>query len=119
MLTRHMGHDALVHREYYRLPDATLELTKAAVLMKTLDEGEVNQLKGKDLGTILELGIGNQAEEAEDVDEDRDLEAQDDHEEHEQLVCKRRHRRFTKEQNKACSMLIEAREKTSDSRWTS
>ena len=113
VLTRHMGHDAHVHREYYRLPDTTLELTKAAVLMTTLDEGEVNQLKGKDLGTILELGIGNQAEEDEDVDEDGELRAQDDQEEHQKLACKRRHRRFTKEQNKACSMLIEAREKIS------
>ena len=31
MLARHLGHDAKTHKEYYRLSDSTIELTKVLI----------------------------------------------------------------------------------------
>ena len=56
ILTRHMGHDKEVHRTYYRKSDATHELTRAAILMMKLDDGNLSKYAGLSLDNILELG---------------------------------------------------------------
>ena len=32
-LATHLGHDLVIHRKYYRLPDSTVELSKIAKLL--------------------------------------------------------------------------------------
>ena len=56
VLTRHMGHDKDVHRGYYRLSDATHELTRAALLMIKLDEGSLSTYSGCSIDQILAEG---------------------------------------------------------------
>ena len=51
-LARHMGHDLSVHREYYRLHDSTLELSKVSRLLLAVDEGNVAKFQGKTLSEI-------------------------------------------------------------------
>lgn len=51
-LARHMGHDLSVHREYYRLHDSTLELSKVSRLLLAVDEGNAAKFQGKKLSEI-------------------------------------------------------------------
>ena len=51
-LARHMGHDLSVHREYYRLHDHTLELSKVSRLLMAVDEGNAAKFQGKKLSEI-------------------------------------------------------------------
>ena len=51
-LARHMGHDLAVHREYYRLHDSTLELSKVSQLLLAVDEGNALRWQGKKLSDI-------------------------------------------------------------------
>ncbi len=46
-LARHMGHDLSVHREYYRLHDHTLELSKISRLLFEVDQGNAGRWQGK------------------------------------------------------------------------
>ncbi|KAF0288658.1 hypothetical protein FJT64_012959 [Amphibalanus amphitrite] len=71
VLTRHMGHDKSVHRQYYRLSDATHELTRASLLMIKLDEGCLAKHSGQSLDEILaEEDHGEQEPEHDDGVED-------------------------------------------------
>ncbi|KAG5867719.1 hypothetical protein JTB14_018481 [Gonioctena quinquepunctata] len=51
-LAKFMGHDIRVHREYYRLSDETTQLAKISKLLISLDKGDFNRLKGKNLDGI-------------------------------------------------------------------
>ena len=120
VLTRHMGHDKNVHGEFYRLPDSTLELTKAAVLMDCLDSGLVSKHAGEDLSTILNVdkddldaGVNEDADQDEedagqDVDDPTD---QSDLEDRDPSPKKRKekrsHVRFTVQQTNALQRLLE------------
>ncbi|CAG9824529.1 unnamed protein product [Phaedon cochleariae] len=46
-LARHLGHDIRVHREYYRLHENTVELTKVSRLLLAVDQGKAHTLAGK------------------------------------------------------------------------
>ena len=46
-LANHMGHNLHVHREFYRLHDSTIKLTKAAQLLCAIDEGNASSFTGK------------------------------------------------------------------------
>ena len=46
-LARHLGHDIHVHKDYYRLPDTTLELAVVGNLLMAVDEGRAHEFKGK------------------------------------------------------------------------
>ena len=110
ILTRHMGHDKDVHRKYYRLPDTTLELTKAAALMTCLDAGKVSQYAGKDLGTILELGEENEElDEVKQAEMDEEKQAEMDKEKQAEMPKKRPHKRFTAQQTALLAALLKAR----------
>ncbi|XP_070411620.1 uncharacterized protein [Nothobranchius furzeri] len=47
-----LGHDIRVHREYYRLPEATTQLAKISKLLIALDKGALSDLQGKTLEEI-------------------------------------------------------------------
>jgi len=51
-LADHMGHNLDVHREYYRLRESTIELSKVSRLLMTIDEGKVQNYAGKKLSEI-------------------------------------------------------------------
>lgn len=43
----HMGHNLDVHREYYRLRQSTVELSKVLHLLMAMDEGNMKKFAGK------------------------------------------------------------------------
>lgn len=45
------GHDIRVHRQYYRLPQGTLQLAKMSKLLLALENGTVSHYKGQTLET--------------------------------------------------------------------
>ena len=51
-LARHLGHDVRVHREFYRLQENAVELTKVSRLLLAVDQGEAHKFTGKKLNEI-------------------------------------------------------------------
>lgn len=51
-LVRHLGHDIRVHREYYCLHSATVELAKVSKLLLAVEEGDASKWRGKSLDEI-------------------------------------------------------------------
>ncbi|KAK7877456.1 hypothetical protein WMY93_031796 [Mugilogobius chulae] len=51
-LANFMGHDIRVHREYYRLPEGTLQLAKVSKVLMALEKGQLSPFKGKNLDEI-------------------------------------------------------------------
>ncbi|XP_025834091.1 uncharacterized protein LOC112905601 isoform X2 [Agrilus planipennis] len=51
-LARHLGHDIRVHREFYRLHENTVELTKVSRLLLAVDQGKAHAFAGKSLEDI-------------------------------------------------------------------
>nr|CAI5849483.1 unnamed protein product [Callosobruchus analis] len=51
-LARHLGHDIRVHREFYRLHESAVELTKISRLLIAVDKGEANRFAGKRIEDI-------------------------------------------------------------------
>ncbi|XP_053083172.1 uncharacterized protein LOC117596717 isoform X1 [Pangasianodon hypophthalmus] len=47
-----LGHDIRVHREYYRLPEATTQLAKISKLLLAMEKGVLPELQGKSLDDI-------------------------------------------------------------------
>lgn len=47
-----LGHDICVHREYYRLPEATTQLAKISKLLLAMEKGSLRSLQGKSLEEI-------------------------------------------------------------------
>ncbi|CAG9835041.1 unnamed protein product [Diabrotica balteata] len=56
-LARHLGHDVRVHREFYRLQENAVELTKVSRLLLAVDQGEAHKFAGKALKDINLTGI--------------------------------------------------------------
>jgi len=52
LLCNHMGHSALVHQDYYRLPSQTLELANVSKLLMAVQNGNLVSLCGKTLDEI-------------------------------------------------------------------
>nr|XP_054770981.1 uncharacterized protein LOC129278875 [Lytechinus pictus] len=52
ILARFMGHDIRVHRDYYRLPDQTMQLAKVTKVLLQMEKGDVTHLAGKSLDEI-------------------------------------------------------------------
>ena len=57
MLARFMGHDITIHREYYRLPEDTLQLAKCSKVMLLMEKGLIGNCAGKTLSEI-EINLG-------------------------------------------------------------
>ncbi|XP_050519515.1 uncharacterized protein LOC126893411 [Diabrotica virgifera virgifera] len=51
-LARHLGHDIKVHRDFYRMHESAIELTKVSRLLIAVDKGEVNKFAGKSIDEI-------------------------------------------------------------------
>ena len=51
-LTRHLGHDIRVHRDFYRLHESTIEIAKVSKLLLTVDQGKTSKFAGKTLTEI-------------------------------------------------------------------
>lgn len=83
ILAKFMGHDIRVHREFYRLPDSTLELAKVAKVLHLINTGEIAKYKNKDFDEIefdnaAEVDIQEDDEYKSDDDDDDDVEMEDE-----------------------------------------
>lgn len=47
-----LGHDICVHRQYYRLPQGTLQLAKMSKMLLAVEKGTLSQYKGQILDDI-------------------------------------------------------------------
>lgn len=52
MLAGYLGHDISVHREFYRLPEDTLQIAKCGKLLMLMDQGNFAENSGKRLDEI-------------------------------------------------------------------
>ncbi|MED6245114.1 hypothetical protein ATANTOWER_031603, partial [Ataeniobius toweri] len=51
-LATFLGHDIRIHREFYRLPESTLQLAKVSKLLIAMEKGKLSDLQGKGLDDI-------------------------------------------------------------------
>lgn len=51
-LSNHMGHDLNIHKDFYRLHESTIEMTKVSKLLLAVDKGEASKFAGKQLDEI-------------------------------------------------------------------
>ncbi|XP_041918264.1 uncharacterized protein LOC121682254 isoform X13 [Alosa sapidissima] len=51
-LANFLGHDVRVHRQFYRLPEGTLQLAKISKVLLALEQGRLAEFKGKGLDDI-------------------------------------------------------------------
>ena len=58
-LANHLGHDIHVHKEFYRLPQSTLEMAVVGNLLMAVDEGRAHHFKGKNPRDIKLAGNNN------------------------------------------------------------
>ncbi|XP_056611303.1 uncharacterized protein LOC130427704 isoform X2 [Triplophysa dalaica] len=73
-LANFLGHDIRVHRDYYRLPDATIEIAKISKLLLAMEKGTLASFKGKSLDEIeIEDEIDLELDDEELSDEDDEL----------------------------------------------
>lgn len=47
-----LGLDIRVHRQYYRLPEGTLQLAKISKVLLALERGQLSHFKGRNLDEI-------------------------------------------------------------------
>ncbi|XP_073667579.1 uncharacterized protein [Paramisgurnus dabryanus] len=78
-----LGHDIRVHREYYRLPEATTQLAKISKLLLAMEKGSLTSLQGKSLEEIdieetLDLTDSSDDSDAEEADQLTQSEIDDD-----------------------------------------
>jgi len=66
-LTRHLDHDTKTHKEFYRLSDSTVQLSKVSQMLIAVDSGRLHEFHGKSLSST-------------DVDELPGVESSDDDE---------------------------------------
>ncbi|XP_029942329.1 uncharacterized protein LOC115384133 isoform X4 [Salarias fasciatus] len=66
-LANFLGHDIRVHRQYYRLPEGTVELAKVSKVLIALEQGRLPDFTGKSLDEI-QIDPNEQVCEAEDSD---------------------------------------------------
>ncbi|XP_041833038.1 uncharacterized protein LOC121634460 [Melanotaenia boesemani] len=77
-LANFLGHDIRIHREFYRLPEKTLQLAKISKVLMALENGRLAEFHGKNLDEIQidpEENILN-------LDEEDDDNENDDNEDH-------------------------------------
>nr|XP_023019945.1 uncharacterized protein LOC111508612 [Leptinotarsa decemlineata] len=69
-LARHMGHDVRVHRDFYRLHESAVELTKISRILMAIDSGEVSKFKGQSLDGINLQDLPDITDSADESDEE-------------------------------------------------
>ncbi|KAF5305359.1 hypothetical protein FQR65_LT18709 [Abscondita terminalis] len=75
-LARHLGHDIRVHREFYRMHESAVELTKVSRLLLAIDSGQAKNFFGKTLKDINVEDLPNIEED--DNDEEEKTEERDE-----------------------------------------
>ncbi|XP_057707363.1 uncharacterized protein LOC130926131 isoform X2 [Corythoichthys intestinalis] len=70
-LATFLGHDIRVHREFYRLPDSTLQLAKVSKLLMAMEKGQLSDFQGKGLDDI-EINPEDDIPTSDDDDDDYD-----------------------------------------------
>nr|XP_055046620.1 uncharacterized protein LOC129432300 isoform X3 [Misgurnus anguillicaudatus] len=73
-LANFLGHDIRIHREFYRLPEKTLQLAKISKVLMALEQGRLAEFHGKNLD---EIGIDPDEKVLESDEEDETI--QDEH----------------------------------------
>ncbi|XP_050505686.1 uncharacterized protein LOC126892429 [Diabrotica virgifera virgifera] len=76
-LARHLGHDIRVHREFYRLHESAVELTKVSRLLIAVDKGEASRFAGKRIEDISIEDLPYLEDEADNIEpesEDENIE---------------------------------------------
>ncbi|KTG37250.1 hypothetical protein cypCar_00004133 [Cyprinus carpio] len=53
-LANFLGHDIRIHREFYRLPEKTLQLAKISKVLMALEQGRLAEFHGKNLDEIVD-----------------------------------------------------------------
>ncbi|XP_037401123.1 uncharacterized protein LOC119265232 isoform X3 [Pygocentrus nattereri] len=71
-LANFLGHDIRIHREFYRLPEKTLQLAKISKVLMALEQGRLAEFHGKNLD---EIGIDPDEK---ILDSDEDTSAQEE-----------------------------------------
>ncbi|XP_060522328.1 uncharacterized protein LOC132699555 [Cylas formicarius] len=69
-IARHLGHDIRVHREFYRLHESAIELTKVSRILLAVEKGQVNKFAGKSLDEINLDDIPTETLQSDEEDED-------------------------------------------------
>ncbi|XP_030580890.1 uncharacterized protein LOC115786506 [Archocentrus centrarchus] len=74
-----LGHDIRVHRQFYRLPEGTLQLAKISKVLLALERGQLSNFKGRNLDEIsidpqekMSVDSGSDTEEEEVDSAERD-----------------------------------------------
>ncbi|XP_056330265.1 uncharacterized protein LOC130242246 [Danio aesculapii] len=75
-LANFLGHDIRIHREFYRLPEKTLQLAKISKILMALEQGRLAEFHGKNLD---EMGI--------DPDEKVEIDCEDEEDDIEEGHC--------------------------------
>jgi hypothetical protein len=52
LLASFLGHNIKVHREFYRLPEQTLQIAKVSKLLIAMERGELRSLQGRNLDDV-------------------------------------------------------------------
>ena len=52
LLANFLGHDIRIHREFYRLPEETLQMAKVSKLLLAMERGETTNLQGRNFDNI-------------------------------------------------------------------
>lgn len=71
-LAKFMDHDIKIHREFYRMPEATVQIAKLGKLFLALDQGNISHLKNKTLDDI-DVTIQEDEHRASQQEEDDDV----------------------------------------------
>ncbi|XP_077863140.1 uncharacterized protein LOC144345916 [Saccoglossus kowalevskii] len=61
ILAGFLGHDIRVHREFYRLPQNTLQIAKVSRILMAFEKGNIGEFKNKGLDEI-EINIDDECE---------------------------------------------------------
>lgn len=69
ILANFLGHDIRVHREFYRLPEGTIQVAKVSKLLLQMDKGSAGLRAGQSLDDIeLEDGDDDDSSDGKDID---------------------------------------------------
>ncbi|XP_041939781.1 uncharacterized protein LOC121700696 isoform X11 [Alosa sapidissima] len=82
-LANFLGHDVRVHRQFYRLPEGTLQLAKISKVLLALEQGRLAEFKGKGLDDITigpeeSVNLDSDHEAQENVDSDTEVQRESD-----------------------------------------
>lgn len=58
-LANFLGHDIRIHREFYRLPESTVELAKVSKILLAMEKCRLTEMQGKGLNDFIINPEGN------------------------------------------------------------